>query len=1170
MSYFYGEIRMATRKNMRESAAITHEKAEKSAYIRSIEENVTDVTVRKSRRVVRQAGSASSNVSMHVEEKVVPVIATTGSLSSRSTGRHRAVSQDPISQDLIEYDSIKRDSLDRASIHNSLDHRMGHQSVGRESTGTSLFQIPTFDALSRNTSQRLSRKKTTQSAKSGQSQKGRKTKNKWNYLEDYSSDYEDEFYDDEPSEISNELSEDILEEKYPEDEYNEYDSEYSFKDLPSSYSNEDPFEEEDDLEKKVSRRRRSRRRLNAQERAAADEVALIELDLRADRAASEDRWREVDEDEEIDEEREYGKRRRGNRRGNAEKKSARKEATEGLNQHSQTEMDDEVVVRRRRRRAVIDNSVLDEEDDIERAARTSRTKGNRTKSSKKDSSDLDEVLSSLEDATSEERKQAYINQIKTVEGSTRLVAKKQRRFDSRRDHTHSTLVIEEDLSAVRENVDRQMIIREKGRHTQISVLEDNILVEHYVSDIDEISTVGNIYIGRIQNVLPGMEAAFVNIGEARNGVLYSSEVNWDTTRLEGQAGRIELAYRSSDPLLVQVTKDPIGHKGARLTSQITLAGRYLVLVPSGNMTGISRRLSEKERTRLKAIVNSVSQKDEGIIIRTAAEGVSEEAIIADYKYLSKLWKDIHKKYEKYKDAQKPRELYREPDVAIRVIRDSFNDSFSKLIIEGEKAQKRIRKYIKNTSPELLDKLCDWDPAEHQGQDAFDQWNIDSQLRKGMERQVYLPSGGSLVIDRTEAMTTIDVNTGRFIGKGGSLEETVTHCNLEAAEEIVRQLRLRDIGGMIMIDFVDMVLDENRELVLRRLIECLGRDRTKHQVAEVTSLGLVQMTRKRVGQGLVEAFSEECPTCHGRGFILHDEPTVDSKAKDPYEVKGGDPFEKSKGRRELEDKTSTETEKVEGPKEHSFPVAPTIETSPEVKQTFAMMAAAIGKSDEKTKVKAGKAKVKINKVENKVETDQVKTDQAKTDQAKTDQAKIGKEGENTQTSHSRAHKNKQRVVASDSDRANDEVDHSTKMEYAIQEVQSTQEKQGTQEMHSAQDLWDRKTNRDNTSTSISDVISHTTPDFSQEGQLSFDNEGESAQYASIDKPSRTPRIRKSRLSRVVDKSKKAPANKKISHKIQKGRVRKSAPKVSQKNTPVSQRDITSSKVTRKYSKSVAKK
>ena len=490
------------------------------------------------------------------------------------------------------------------------------------------------------------------------------------------------------------------------------------------------------------------------------------------------------------------------------------------------------------------------------------------------------------------RKQQYIDEITDVEGSTRLEAKKQRRRDNRRERSRQNQLMEQDFLARREHVERLMVVRERERHTQISVIEDNVLVEHYVSDIQEVATVGNIYLGRVQNVLPSMEAAFVDIGQARNGVLYAGEVNWDSARLEGQPRRIELAFKSGDPVLVQVTKDPIGHKGARLTSQVTLAGRFLVLVPSGGMTGVSRKLSERERARLKNIVSKIAPKDMGVIIRTAAEGASEEAITKDLENLVRQWERITAKRDEFLHGKRPKLLQGEPDVAIRVVRDIFNDDFSKMIVEGDRVYERIEEYLDTMAPDLKDKLEKWDPAEHDGKDVFDKWQIDSQLRKGMERQVYLPSGGSIVIDRTEAMTTIDVNTGRFIGRGKSLEETVTRCNLEAAEEIARQLRLRDIGGMVMIDFVDMVMPANRDLVLRRLVECLARDRTKHQVAEVTSLGLVQMTRKRIGQGLVEAFSEECPTCKGRGFILHDEPTVSADYDDPYALKGGDPFVKT--------------------------------------------------------------------------------------------------------------------------------------------------------------------------------------------------------------------------------------------------------------------------------------
>ena len=530
-----------------------------------------------------------------------------------------------------------------------------------------------------------------------------------------------------------------------------------------------------------------------------------------------------------------------------------------------------------------DESRNGNDDDDEQPTRTRRRRRRRGGSKAEES---DETMSRRS------RKQQYIDEITDVEGSTRLEAKKQRRRDNRRERSRQNQLMEQDFLARREHVERLMVVRERERHTQISVIEDNVLVEHYVSDIQEVATVGNIYLGRVQNVLPSMEAAFVDIGQARNGVLYAGEVNWDSARLEGQPRRIELAFKSGDPVLVQVTKDPIGHKGARLTSQVTLAGRFLVLVPSGGMTGVSRKLSERERARLKNIVSKIAPKDMGVIIRTAAEGASEEAITKDLENLVRQWERITAKRDEFLHGKRPKLLQGEPDVAIRVVRDIFNDDFSKMIVEGDRVYERIEEYLDTMAPDLKDKLEKWDPAEHDGKDVFDKWQIDSQLRKGMERQVYLPSGGSIVIDRTEAMTTIDVNTGRFIGRGKSLEETVTRCNLEAAEEIARQLRLRDIGGMVMIDFVDMVMPANRDLVLRRLVECLARDRTKHQVAEVTSLGLVQMTRKRIGQGLVEAFSEECPTCKGRGFILHDEPTVSADYDDPYALKGGDPFVKT--------------------------------------------------------------------------------------------------------------------------------------------------------------------------------------------------------------------------------------------------------------------------------------
>ncbi len=417
-----------------------------------------------------------------------------------------------------------------------------------------------------------------------------------------------------------------------------------------------------------------------------------------------------------------------------------------------------------------------------------------------------------------------------------------------------------------------MIVREKDGRTQIAVLEDGVLVEHYVSNQAQASMVGNVYLGRVQNVLPSMEAAFVDVGKGRNAVLYAGEVNWDAAGLEGQPRRIEQALKSGDSVLVQVTKDPIGHKGARLTSQVTLAGRYLVYVPGGGMTGISRKLPDTERNRLKKILREVVPDSAGVIVRTAAEGASEDELRADIARLQAQWEAIEKKS---KSASAPALLQGEPDMAIRVVRDIFNDDFSSLVVQGGDAWSTISSYIDELAPDLAQKVSKYTGTG----DVFAAHRIDEQLTKGMDRKVWLPSGGSLVIDRTEAMTVVDVNTGKFTGSGGTLEETVTRNNLEAAEEIVRQLRLRDIGGIIVIDFIDMVLESNRDLVLRRLVECLGRDRTKHQVAEVTSLGLVQMTRKRVGQGLVEAFSETCEHCHGRGFIVHDQPVEKSPRPD---------------------------------------------------------------------------------------------------------------------------------------------------------------------------------------------------------------------------------------------------------------------------------------------------
>ncbi|RFS83237.1 ribonuclease E/G [Actinomadura spongiicola] len=472
--------------------------------------------------------------------------------------------------------------------------------------------------------------------------------------------------------------------------------------------------------------------------------------------------------------------------------------------------------------------------------------------------------------TAREARAAAEDEVQSVRGSTRLEAKKQRRREGREQGRRRPPVITEaEFLARREAVERVMVVRQEGERTQIAVLEDDVLVEHYVNRATHQSYVGNVYLGKVQNVLPSMEAAFVDIGKGRNAVLYAGEVNWDASGLEGQPRRIESALKSGQSVLVQVTKDPLGHKGARLTSQVSLPGRYLVYVPDGSMTGISRKLPDKERSRLKSILKKVMPENAGVIVRTAAEGATEEELARDVSRLAAQWDNIQKKV---KTASAPSLLYGEPDLTIRVVRDIFNEDFSKLVVSGADAWDTVSDYVQYVAPHLADRVERWTSD----QDALSAFRIDEQIAKALDRKVWLPSGGSLVIDRTEAMTVIDVNTGKFTGQGGNLEETVTRNNLEAAEEIVRQLRLRDVGGIVVIDFIDMVLESNRDLVLRRLVECLSRDRTKHQVAEVTSLGLVQMTRKRVGQGLLEAFSETCESCGGRGIHVHLSP-VEPKA-----------------------------------------------------------------------------------------------------------------------------------------------------------------------------------------------------------------------------------------------------------------------------------------------------
>ncbi|MGI5220868.1 translation initiation factor IF-2 N-terminal domain-containing protein [Nocardia sp. CA-290969] len=479
------------------------------------------------------------------------------------------------------------------------------------------------------------------------------------------------------------------------------------------------------------------------------------------------------------------------------------------------------------------------------------------------------------------RARATVDEVQGITGSTRLEAKRQRRRDGREaGRRRPPILTESEFLARRESVDRVMVVREKEfpghpSATQVAVLEDNILVEHFVTSTGSASMVGNVYLGKVQNVLPSMEAAFVDIGRGRNGVLYAGEVNWEAAGLGGKERKIEQALKPGDQVLVQVSKDPVGHKGARLTTQISLAGRFLVYVPGGTSTGISRKLPDTERKRLKEILREIVPADAGVIIRTASEGVSEAELTRDVERLQAAWRKIAAAAEGESNA--PKTLYEEPDLLVKVVRDLFNEDFSKLVIEGERSWNTVEKYIGTVAPDLLARVS---RHENNGVDVFETYRIDEQLAKALDRKVWLPSGGTLVIDRTEAMTVVDVNTGKFTGSGGgNLEETVTRNNLEAAEEIVRQMRLRDIGGMIVVDFIDMVLESNRDLVLRRLTEALGRDRTRHQVSEVTSLGLVQMTRKKLGTGLVEAFSTTCEHCHGRGLVVHSYPVETGGAEE---------------------------------------------------------------------------------------------------------------------------------------------------------------------------------------------------------------------------------------------------------------------------------------------------
>jgi ribonuclease E len=407
--------------------------------------------------------------------------------------------------------------------------------------------------------------------------------------------------------------------------------------------------------------------------------------------------------------------------------------------------------------------------------------------------------------------------------------------------------------------DKTMLITELGERDQIAVMDGNELVEHYITRKGAHSMVGNIYLGRVQNVLPGMEAAFVDVGRGRNAVLYAGEVSYDE-EIEGQAARIEKVLRAGQNVMVQVTKDPIGGKGARLTQEISLPGRYLVFVPDSDIFGISRRLPDKERARLKDILKKVRPNGHGVIVRTAAEDAQAEDLEADLERLQIEWTNIAKSAKK---GKAPRVLYEEPELTVRVVRDLFTGGeFKEMITDSREVYEQVVAYLRSVAPDLAQKV-----QMHEGKlSVLEAYHAVEQIHKALDRKVWLPSGGYLVIDRTEAMTVIDVNTGKHVGKA-NLEETVTKTNLEAAEETARQLRLRDIGGIIIIDFIDMLMERNRDKVTTTLKTAMAQDKTRSQVFEIGPLGLLEVTRKRVSAGLLESFSETCPTCEGRGIVL---------------------------------------------------------------------------------------------------------------------------------------------------------------------------------------------------------------------------------------------------------------------------------------------------------------
>jgi ribonuclease E len=412
-----------------------------------------------------------------------------------------------------------------------------------------------------------------------------------------------------------------------------------------------------------------------------------------------------------------------------------------------------------------------------------------------------------------------------------------------------------------------MAVQVRAGITQVAVLEGRSLIEHYVSrPADDVSQIhGNIYVGRIQNVLPGMEAAFVDIATPKNAVLYRGDVQYDAEDIEedGKNPRIEDILKNKQLITCQVTKNPIAHKGARLTQEVSLPGRFVVLIPNSKTYGISKRLPDDVRKRLRAILDRVKPDEHGLIVRTAAETATEQELVADMTILLRQWDQIAAKAAK---TQRPALLYREPELAVRVIREEFNADYRGVVIDDERLFHEIRDYVAAFNPELADRIEYHDDASAGGLSVFEKFHIHEQVHKALDRKVWLPSGGSLIIEHTEALTVIDVNTGKNVGKS-NLEETVFHNNMEAAEEIAKQLRLRDIGGIIVIDFIDMEVKGNRAKVIERFRDALARDKTRSQVFDITELGLVEMTRKRIGEGLLTEYSEICPDCEGRGVLV---------------------------------------------------------------------------------------------------------------------------------------------------------------------------------------------------------------------------------------------------------------------------------------------------------------